>query len=757
MKMRRKIISLFLCLTLLLGVCTVAASAAADADTRLEVVRVLGIMVGDTHGNLNLDKPVTRAEFTKMMVAASAYKDSVTNGSGASLFTDVKTGHWAGGYISAAVTSGWMVGYIDGSFRPDRSITLEEGCTALLRVLGYDNSSFAGSYPSAQLTKAQSVGLRDDMTCQRGHVLTRQDCVTLFYNLLLSKTKQEQIYGATLGYTIKNGEIDYSALISGETKGPYVAEKGAVVLPFGTENVTVYRNGVPSELSKVAADDVYYYHQNLRTVWVYTERITGVLTTISPNAVAPTAVTVEGKSYSLGTSAATYQVSAQGSFKEGDTVTLLFGMDNAVVKVLAADVQQELYYGMDLASTEGPFVASAGALELPFDGNVTVYRNGVRSDQKQVAFNDVYYYHQGLQTVWVYNDRAAGTLTAISPNRYAPTAVTVAGVTYTLGTTEAVNQVSAQGAFRTGDTVVLLLAVDGTVVKILSAAEGEQIHYGVVLSSHRESASEETASSATGMQVATQVVTADATILTFYHTGGEFTVGATVCAVVNADGTKVTSAERTKLSGAVSATGSIGSYKLAQDVKILDTDGVGGYVVVYPQRLTGSTLAEKHVLHYALNDAGEISSMILYQATGDTWDYAFVTDYSVRNNSSNVSASYTYIMDGKTQTISGNTQYPVQRGGALIKYEEGRISGMYSLGAAKLTYLTEQTAVSGSRSFKFAEEELQVVLRDSVDMTKYYATTLSQVNTAEYNLTGWFDDQGCPAGGRLRVIVAEPK
>ena len=49
-----------------------------------------------------------------------------------------------------------------------------------------DSSTLAGSYPSAQLSKASSVGLRDDVDAVQGEALTRQDCVMLFYNLLVS-------------------------------------------------------------------------------------------------------------------------------------------------------------------------------------------------------------------------------------------------------------------------------------------------------------------------------------------------------------------------------------------------------------------------------------------------------------------------------------------------------------------------------------------------------------------------------------------
>lgn len=349
MKTRWICLALSLCLLLTAAVCPVSA---ANADSRLEVIRVTGILVGDGHGNLNLPNPVTRAEFTKMMVAASAQKDTVADSSGTSLFKDVKRDHWAGGYIKAAVEQGWMVGYLDGTFRPERTITLEEGCTALLRLLGYDANTLAGSYPTAQLLKAQSVGLQDDLAGEAGHVLTRNDCVTLFYNLLTAETSGGAVYGTTLGYTVKNGEVDYSALITADTKGPYVAGE-TVIPPFGTENVTVLRDGKTASLAEIRPYDVYYYHTNLRTVWAFHDRVTGTLTAVSPSQTAPTSVTVAGTTYAIGTSEAAYQFSGFGDLRVGDAVTLLLGMDSSVVRVIRPDQTESAYFGLVTASAAG--------------------------------------------------------------------------------------------------------------------------------------------------------------------------------------------------------------------------------------------------------------------------------------------------------------------------------------------------------------------------------------------------------------------
>ena len=356
--MIKRIFTLGLAACMALSLLTVGAGAAGDA--KLETIRALGILNGDGTGNLNLSSSVTRAQFVTMMTAASVYQDSVGDGSGVSLFKDVKSDHWASQYIRLAVEQGWVSGYVDGTFRPDNAVTLEEACTALLKLLGYDSSSLAGSYPAAQLSKASALGLRDDLSVAQGQALTRQDCVTLFYNLLTSQTSTGAVYGTTLGYTITNGQVDYTTLVTADTKGPYVAEGGVVSVPFSTDGAVVYRDGAQSSLSAVQSYDVYYYNANLSTIWVYSNRVSGTLTAVAPSAAAPTSVTVSGVSYELGTVNAVYKCSSQGSFSTGDLVTLLLGMNGEVVDVISAADVEMTYYGV-VVSSEKVSSTTAGA------------------------------------------------------------------------------------------------------------------------------------------------------------------------------------------------------------------------------------------------------------------------------------------------------------------------------------------------------------------------------------------------------------
>ena len=606
--------ALALCLTLSLCV----GAQAAGSGAKQEALQALGILTaGDS-----LTSPVTRAQFAQMLVAASPYQDGA-EGYGSSLFKDLKGDHWASGYVRIAIEQGWMTGYVDGSFRPDQAISLEEGCAALLRALGYDPTALKGAYPAAQLSKASALGLLDGVSARQGGVLTRQDCVDLFYNLLTAQTSAGTVYGTTLGYTITNGQVDYSALVSSHTKGPFVAESSALSLPFAPG--TVYYNGAVSALSAVQPYDVYYYNANMSTVWICHNRVTGTLTGLSPSAAAPTAVTVAGVSYQLGTSEAAYRLSSQGSFQEGDMVTLLLGLN-------------------------------------------------------------------------------------------------------------------------------------GEVVQAMDALENEAIYYGSVVSSAKGASSASTTSLATASaQVTTQVACTDGVVRTFYHSGTALDAGKLVTVSTTQSGTNVRSLSTKRLEGTVSKDGTgVGTYRFAAGAQILDTDDSGGYARVYPSRLAGAGLSGEDVRYYTLNAAGEIDRMVLHNVTGDTQPYVYVSGIDDSSSETNIAVSYTYLRDGQAQTISGTARYPIQTGGAMLVYEKDSLRSIRQLTQVSLDGLSALSAMGDGREYPIAEN-VQVLLRDGSGSRGYYQTDLSQINGEDYTLTGWYDDLGYSAGGRIRILVATPK
>ena len=72
-----------------------------------------------------------------------------------------------------------------------------------------------------------------------------------------------------------------------------------------------------------------------------------------------------------------------------------------------------------------------------------------------------------------------------------------------------------------------------------------------------------------------------------------------------------------------------------------------------------------------------------------------------------------------------------------------------------LTSLSSLTAKSGNKTYDIAENA-QVLLRGS-GRTGYYAATLSEINAEDFSLKGWYDNFGYPAGGEIRIIVAQEK
>ena len=89
----------------------------------------LGIVKGYEDGTFRPNEPISRAEFAA--IAARFDKpaaDSTAN------FSDISN-HWAAVEISKAAENGWINGYTDGTFKPDRNIVRSEAMALINRVL----------------------------------------------------------------------------------------------------------------------------------------------------------------------------------------------------------------------------------------------------------------------------------------------------------------------------------------------------------------------------------------------------------------------------------------------------------------------------------------------------------------------------------------------------------------------------------------------------------------------------------------------
>ncbi|MGB5971877.1 MAG: S-layer homology domain-containing protein, partial [Nodosilinea sp.] len=88
-------------------------------------------------GGFRPDEPMTRAEMAALL--SEAFGDNQDSTSPP--FTDVSDTYWAAPAINSAVTQGFMTGYPEGDFRPDRTIPRYEVLVALVSGLKLPPSS----------------------------------------------------------------------------------------------------------------------------------------------------------------------------------------------------------------------------------------------------------------------------------------------------------------------------------------------------------------------------------------------------------------------------------------------------------------------------------------------------------------------------------------------------------------------------------------------------------------------------------------
>ncbi|MBQ2698496.1 MAG: S-layer homology domain-containing protein, partial [Firmicutes bacterium] len=107
------------------------SDVAADKwyNTAVSTMASMGIIVGYEDGTFRPDEQITRAEFAAI---AARFDDSGYRGEAS--FTDIY-GHWAYREINIAAHNGWILGYTDGTFMPDQAITRAEAMAMVNRVL----------------------------------------------------------------------------------------------------------------------------------------------------------------------------------------------------------------------------------------------------------------------------------------------------------------------------------------------------------------------------------------------------------------------------------------------------------------------------------------------------------------------------------------------------------------------------------------------------------------------------------------------
>ena len=706
-------------LALLLAVCVACSmlilpASASGSNTAVQTAVTLGGLTSDQ--TANLAAPLTRGALTKLMVAFSAYRESAkTQGSTGTLFSDVGSGSAYAPYVRIAVQQGWISGYTDGSFRPDNAVTLEEACTAVLKLLGYDVTTLSGTFPAAQLNKANELGLRDNLTKTQGEGMTLEDGAVLLYNALTATTAEGKVYASSLGFTVNNGVVDVSSILLSNVKGPFVAGLGTQ-LPFAP--TAVYRNDTVTTDATLNAYDVYYYNETAQTVWIYTRKAAGRITAVAPSANAPTSVTVAGTEYTIASSSVAAQLSALNGGGVGQVVTLLLGMNDEAVSVLTGDAANEVFYGVvqttsrSLVENSGPDVQQTVAVACT-DG-VT------RSVNVDKQFN-----------------YPAGKLVAITVDENGESI-------QSLETKSTSGTVNAEGTALDNTALASNVEIRDTTSEGLAGAVRPSRLSGVTLSG-------------TDVKYYTTNEKGEIDRLILSDVTGdlwEYAALDGIQAATDYAGSKIDE----KINEKVSSSSSTSSSLTGMTTTTEDDD----------QKAKQTALDVRNILLPSTSDVlyglvdGSIVSTTWNQLTGSTDRLAAYVLKKVGDNVGGVAgniidyfasgANYVCYVNGKQVTYTTSVKYPVIAGGVAIgKSADGKkVNAMVQLSPVVVDKLGAGWVMKGDTRYETADD-IQVYLWNQ---GTYYKVSLADLNTQDYKLIGWYDNQGHSAGNKIRLLVA---
>lgn len=810
-------------------------------DKRIDAIKTilseLSIMQGDPDGNMRYEDTVSRAEFTKIAVMASAYRDYVVKDIKMTVFPDVKGDNWAAAYVHTGVTNKMFSGYPDGTFKPDNTVLYEEAVNVLLRLLGYTSDDIGPVWPNGPVSLADNIGLDDEIDVYAGKELTRYDVAKLVYNMLkTSVANGNNDYIQSLGYSILEDTVLIACYEQDTSIGVKNIYTSAGTFELGgamNKEDTGLRGDLVVKNNKTA---ICLIPSGQRKVsYTVTDTVGGGLM-------------LDGKLFSIDENLSVYYGKQQYAYKnlyslsinEGDKFSLIYTEDGFVdyalledksksyefeevefgkyivysvvnndivfsrdgelithnipdstsvykddVKMAYSSMKSQLKMGdvlylsfkasgeIDYAKYEegnivGPMSAKNSAWQEAFGvdlSDVSVMRNGERASFEDITTDDVLYYCKDLKLVFAYYKKVTGVYEKALPNRDTPTSVVISGKTYMLEGIEAFNKLSSNGDLSLGDTITVLLGKDDEIADVMSKDEATTEIFGYLTETGTGTYTTEDNTKYTSFYV--KVVLPDGEVAEYTTQKDYEDYINSVVRVVISGGKAVVGVYESSggVSGTVSyKTREIGSTKVSEDVKILDirtTDEnkTAGYKNIFLQRIDGVFISEASVCYSSKNKNGEICELILNDVTGDSREYGVINESIIRNSSSGrIISGYKILTNDTTfQTdITGLGGLGVGVGVSVVA-KGNAVETMAKLIKVENVFEITETKVIGKTTHTISDRV--AVYKRSGSFSDGYTFDICDISDAvgidKSRILSVYYDKTDSKGGRARVIVIE--
>lgn len=369
--------SILIVLTILLLLCPKAlyADSNLSIDKKSDALYIMEII----DNRDNLDEPVKRSEFAKMIVKMSDSKDKISGIITESVCNDVSIDNPYAGFIKEATDKGHMFLYLGGYFKPDEYVIYSDLSRAMLSLLGYTSEDFRGNQVIGRNSKFESLKLNEGIDKGNSDVLTKSDVIIGMYNTLLEYKKDgKKEYGLTVFDKIsvdKDNTLNTDDMINVKVEGPFmIYNPSDVTAPFEITPYNVYLNGLKSDIGIVKEDilnygyAIFYLDLDREYVYSYTERDDveapikvnkGYIQDIFYSAndlTTPYRVDIESKKYSIASEEMKFAFSPSGSFKIGDYIIYICNKMNDKNKAYLDDEGNVVHNNDDIDVYSGSII-----------------------------------------------------------------------------------------------------------------------------------------------------------------------------------------------------------------------------------------------------------------------------------------------------------------------------------------------------------------------------------------------------------------
>ena len=753
--MKKKFLSLLLSAALVLSMVLPASAAFTDIqDSQLQkqvsVLQMLGVIGGTSASTFSPNGTLSRAQFCKMAVVLLGRENEEPLYRNRTIFPDVKSSHWARGYINLAVsvdvggstgengqTTGGVKlirGMADGTFQPDRAITYAEAVTILMRVLGYSDTDAGMNWPTGYLQLAAKLGVTDGLSgLNANSSLTRAQAATMFYQALFAKTKDGSPYYQKLG-TAKTGVI-----LTGNNGKLEDGSTGGLVTSDG--NVYKLANGASAPAELVGQRGMLLLRSQDNAVLTFLPQ--GTQKTVSVDKAEAAWFTDDtGHRYTIGPTTPVYTPNESTTYEKlwmdlrGGSVLTVYYNDTGKI--------ESAYYSMGASSDTVMIAKSLSNGGNPFGAllngavNYKIYRDGNPATVADIQEFDVGIYDATARVLQVSSAKLTGTYDNVEPNEKSPVKVTMLGMTFEL-MTQAQRDMAK---FKLGDRVTLLLTADGRVAGVRSASEVESSNVGILEKADGGDVEVKLLSGLTIKSKASNTAAQQGQLVTV-SSKDLFSV-------------YVSPVTSSNVSGSLDvASGKVGNLSLSTSCRIYDQAGGGQLVEVSLDDLALPTVPNNKITYAYRNASGRIDVLVLNDVTGDGYTYGKVS-YGDQDDVT-VGVKVVLTNGEGTKTAVGAVNVPGTGWGGIAFSGDGtKAMATVPLKTKANVHRSAFTERDGKTYVTLGDQELRV--SDKVQC--YNSTTgqwLEDLETARAfaeRLTVYYD-RNANEGGKVRVVVVE--